>query len=50
MESAYRTWIHAKKDASSPWNSDELRRDLVTALGTAKWQVIPSYLVVVNVI
>jgi hypothetical protein len=28
------------KDASSPWNSDELRRDLRTALDTAKWQVI----------
>ncbi|XP_050884920.1 uncharacterized protein LOC127088048 isoform X2 [Lathyrus oleraceus] len=27
------------KDASSPWNSDELRRDLLTAMGTAKWQL-----------
>ncbi|KAJ1385463.1 Syntaxin 6, N-terminal [Sesbania bispinosa] len=39
MESTYRTWIHAKEDSSSPWNSDELRRDLHTALGTAKWQL-----------
>ncbi|KAF2324295.1 hypothetical protein GH714_011770 [Hevea brasiliensis] len=34
MESTYRTWIHAKKDASSLWNSEELRRDLRIALGT----------------
>ncbi|XP_057430009.1 uncharacterized protein LOC130723088 isoform X2 [Lotus japonicus] len=39
MESAYRTCIHAKRDPSCPWNSDELRRDLHTALGTAKWQL-----------
>ncbi|XP_027354939.1 uncharacterized protein LOC113864908 isoform X2 [Abrus precatorius] len=39
MESAYRTWIHATRDASTPWNRDELRRDLHTALGTAKWQL-----------
>ncbi|KAL5780134.1 hypothetical protein ACOSQ2_010871 [Xanthoceras sorbifolium] len=39
MESLYRTWIHAKKDNSSMWNSEELRRDLKTALGTAKWQL-----------
>ncbi|KAK9270360.1 hypothetical protein L1049_025939 [Liquidambar formosana] len=39
MESTYRTWIHAMKDASSMWDSDELRRDLHTALGTAKWQL-----------
>ena len=39
VESTYRAWIHATKDASSPWNSDELRRDLHTALGTAKWQL-----------
>nr|KYP33599.1 hypothetical protein KK1_045541 [Cajanus cajan] len=39
MESTYRTWIHATKDASSMWNSDELCRDLRTALGTAKWQL-----------
>ncbi|XP_024922917.3 uncharacterized protein LOC107420568 isoform X3 [Ziziphus jujuba] len=39
MESTYRTWIHATKDASSMWNADELRRDLRTALGTTKWQL-----------
>ncbi|CAJ1972746.1 unnamed protein product [Sphenostylis stenocarpa] len=39
MESTYRIWIHATKDASSMWNSDELCRDLRTALGTAKWQL-----------
>lgn len=39
VESIYRTWIHAVKDASSPWNSVELRRDLHTALGTAKLQL-----------
>ncbi|KAJ4828645.1 hypothetical protein Tsubulata_036134 [Turnera subulata] len=39
MESAYRTWNHARKDASSLWNSEELRRDLLTALGTTKWQL-----------
>ncbi|KAH1109750.1 hypothetical protein AAZX31_04G043400 [Glycine max] len=39
MESTYRTWIHAMRDASSPWNCDELRRDLQTTLGTAKWQL-----------
>ncbi|KAE9586839.1 hypothetical protein Lalb_Chr23g0267421 [Lupinus albus] len=35
MEYAYRTWIHAKKDPLSSWNTDELRRDL----HTAKWQL-----------
>lgn len=39
MESAYRTWIHATKDTSRMWNSDEFRRDLHTTLGTAKWQL-----------
>ncbi|OIV96367.1 hypothetical protein TanjilG_09796 [Lupinus angustifolius] len=39
MESAYRTWIHAEKDPLSPWNNDELCRDVHTALGTAKWQL-----------
>uniref|UniRef100_A0A5B7A0N4 Syntaxin 6/10/61 N-terminal domain-containing protein n=3 Tax=Davidia involucrata TaxID=16924 RepID=A0A5B7A0N4_DAVIN len=39
MESTYRTWIHAMKDTSNMWNSEELRRDLRTALGTAKWQL-----------
>ncbi|KAG9147151.1 hypothetical protein Leryth_005374 [Lithospermum erythrorhizon] len=39
MESTYRTWLHAKKDTSGPWNIDELRRDLQTTLGTTKWQL-----------
>ncbi|CAA2976048.1 Syntaxin t-SNARE family [Olea europaea subsp. europaea] len=39
MESTYRTWIHARKDTSGAWNAVELRRDLQTALGTAKWQL-----------
>ncbi|XWS25542.1 hypothetical protein CRYUN_Cryun27aG0077000 [Craigia yunnanensis] len=39
MESAYRTWIHAKTDVSSSWNFEELRRDLRTALSTTKWQL-----------
>ncbi|KAI4337035.1 hypothetical protein L6164_015495 [Bauhinia variegata] len=39
MESTYRTWIHEKKDSSSKWDSDELHRDLHTALGTTKWQL-----------
>lgn len=39
MESTYRTWVHSIKDSSGHWNSDELHRDLHTALGTAKWQV-----------
>lgn len=39
MESTYRTWIHAKKDASNILDAKELRRDLHTALGTTKWQL-----------
>ncbi|XP_043711434.1 uncharacterized protein LOC122660265 [Telopea speciosissima] len=39
MESVYRTWIHESKDASSVCDFDELRRDLQTVLGTAKWQL-----------
>ncbi|KAL5706905.1 hypothetical protein ACHQM5_025011 [Ranunculus cassubicifolius] len=39
MESTYRTWIHEMKDDSSVCDSGELRRDLQTALGTAKWQL-----------
>ncbi|KAL4559606.1 hypothetical protein LXL04_031749 [Taraxacum kok-saghyz] len=38
MESTYRTLIHASKEPSV-WNSEALRRDLQTALGTTKWQV-----------
>lgn len=40
MESTYRTWLHAMKDKTGSWNMDELRRDLQTTLGTAKWQVV----------
>lgn len=41
MESAYRRWIHAgKNDIESDTVREELRRDLHTALGTAKWQVV----------
>ncbi|CAI8606258.1 unnamed protein product [Vicia faba] len=39
MESTFRTWIHATKDNSSMWNPNELRRDLLTTLGTTKWQL-----------
>ncbi|XP_042495248.1 uncharacterized protein LOC122074474 isoform X2 [Macadamia integrifolia] len=39
MESVYRTWLHETKDASSICAVDELRRDLYTVLGTAKWQL-----------
>ncbi|KAF9621688.1 hypothetical protein IFM89_026581 [Coptis chinensis] len=39
MESTYRTWIHEKKLASTNCDLNEIRRDLQTALGTAKWQL-----------
>ncbi|CAK7347459.1 unnamed protein product [Dovyalis caffra] len=39
MESTYRTWIHSKKEVSSIWDSEQLGRDLLTALGTTKWQL-----------
>ncbi|KAL7616388.1 hypothetical protein Lser_V15G00910 [Lactuca serriola] len=38
MESTYRTLIHASKEPSV-WNSDAVRRDLQTAMGTTKWQL-----------
>ncbi|KAL7604369.1 hypothetical protein Lser_V15G19047 [Lactuca serriola] len=38
MESTYRTLIHALKEPSA-WKTEELRRDLRTAHGTAKWQL-----------
>lgn len=38
MESTYRTLLHALKEPSA-WKTEELRRDLRTALGTAKWQL-----------
>ncbi|XP_019156274.1 PREDICTED: uncharacterized protein LOC109153008 isoform X2 [Ipomoea nil] len=39
MESTYRKWVISKKEKSTIWNSDDIRRDLRTALGTAKWQL-----------
>ncbi|KAM4121603.1 hypothetical protein ACB094_01G018200 [Castanea mollissima] len=39
MESTYRTWVHAQKENSGVWDSEELRRDLQTVLGTTKWQL-----------
>ncbi|XP_010478118.1 PREDICTED: uncharacterized protein LOC104757101 [Camelina sativa] len=39
MESAYRTWINAKRDSSNVWDSEQLHRDLHAALGTTKWQL-----------
>ncbi|CAH1429745.1 unnamed protein product [Lactuca virosa] len=38
MDSTYRTLIHASKEPSV-WNSDVVRRDLRTAIGTTKWQL-----------
>ncbi|KAI7751693.1 hypothetical protein M8C21_021270 [Ambrosia artemisiifolia] len=38
MESMYRTLVNAYKEPSV-WNSDALRRDLGTAIGTTKWQL-----------
>lgn len=39
MESAYRAWIRGRRENSTPQVLDELRRELQTSLGTAKWQV-----------
>ncbi|KAJ4965845.1 hypothetical protein NE237_017694 [Protea cynaroides] len=39
MESVHRTWINESKDTSNICDVDLLRRDLHTALGTAKWQL-----------
>uniref|UniRef100_A0A1S4E2P4 Syntaxin 6/10/61 N-terminal domain-containing protein n=1 Tax=Cucumis melo TaxID=3656 RepID=A0A1S4E2P4_CUCME len=39
MEFAYRTWIRERREGLSPDDLDELRREVQTALGTAKWQV-----------
>ncbi|XP_021753115.1 uncharacterized protein LOC110718567 [Chenopodium quinoa] len=39
LESAYRLWIRQKKDGLSSNDLDELRREVQTALGTAKWQL-----------
>ncbi|CAK9325794.1 unnamed protein product [Citrullus colocynthis] len=39
MEFAYRTWIREKREGLSPDDLDELRREVQTTLGTAKWQL-----------
>lgn len=39
MEFAYRTWVREIREGLSPDDLDELRREVQTALGTAKWQV-----------
>ncbi|MCL7026576.1 hypothetical protein MKW94_020523 [Papaver nudicaule] len=40
MESVYRTWIRETKEGTlDSDDSDELRREVQTALGTAKWQL-----------
>ncbi|CAA0837306.1 Syntaxin/t-SNARE family protein [Striga hermonthica] len=40
MESAYRTWLRARKEGLvPPQHLDELGRELQMALGTAKWQL-----------
>ncbi|CAI9757029.1 unnamed protein product [Fraxinus pennsylvanica] len=39
MESAYRTWLRARKKWEAAQNLDERSRELQMALGTAKWQV-----------
>ncbi|KAK9677572.1 hypothetical protein RND81_11G152700 [Saponaria officinalis] len=39
LESAYRAWFSAKRDGISSNDVEDLRRELQTALGTAKWQL-----------
>jgi len=39
LESAYRTWVSEKREGISSSDSEELLREVQTALGTAKWQV-----------
>lgn len=39
MESVYRTWLRERKDGIESEDANELRRELQTALGTAKWQL-----------
>ncbi|KAL3841038.1 hypothetical protein ACJIZ3_025629 [Penstemon smallii] len=39
MESAYRTWLRAKREGLIPHHLEELERELQMALGTAKWQL-----------
>lgn len=47
MESFYRMWMRNRRVGFDLEASDELLRELQTALGTAKWQVgfFPSYLI-----
>ncbi|CAA0839427.1 Syntaxin/t-SNARE family protein [Striga hermonthica] len=39
MESAYRTWLRARRESSMSQQLDELSRELQMALGTTKWQL-----------
>ena len=39
MEFAFRTWVREKREGLNSDDLDELRREVQTALGTAKWQV-----------
>ncbi|KQJ95773.1 uncharacterized protein LOC100826256 [Brachypodium distachyon] len=39
MESTYRTWMHERSSRASPEELSDLRRELQTVLGTAKWQL-----------
>lgn len=39
MESSYRTWVRERRQGLTGDNLGELRRELQTALGTAKWQL-----------
>uniref|UniRef100_A0A7C9ASY3 Syntaxin 6/10/61 N-terminal domain-containing protein n=1 Tax=Opuntia streptacantha TaxID=393608 RepID=A0A7C9ASY3_OPUST len=39
LESAYRIWLRQKKEGLNSSDLEELRRELQTALGTAKWQL-----------
>lgn len=39
MESTYRMWTRNRRNGFGLEASDELSRELQTALGTAKWQV-----------
>lgn len=39
LESAYRTWLRGKREGTSSNDLEELRREMQTALGTAKWQL-----------
>ncbi|KAF8392899.1 hypothetical protein HHK36_021139 [Tetracentron sinense] len=39
MESVYRRWVRERREGIESVDSDELLRELQTALGTAKWQL-----------